>query len=87
MKIYTNLFNIFLALVAVSQLITWMSSPFSGYVFMRIFLGLALLCLGAYGIWMWKKLGMALRFFILVGIFIGTALLVEYEPIAGYLLR
>ena len=87
MKRYINLLNIFLALVIASQLRVWLSGPFSGYLFTQTFIGLAILCLGAYGIFRWNKYGVIKKIFVIALICASVAILFEYEPVVSYLLR
>lgn len=84
---YVILLNIFLALIVTSQIRVWYAGPFSGYFFMQTLMGLALLCLGAYGIFRWKKYGIIKRALIIILVGIGVAILFEYEPVVSYLLR
>ena len=79
--------NIFLALVAVSQFLTWVSGPFSWYMLARMFIGLVFLGSGFYGIYKWKTVETAKKVLAVFGIVMGLVLLLEYEPIVGYLLR
>ena len=87
MKKYINLLNTVLALVIVAQFRVWMSGPFSSYLFVETFFGLALLCLGAYGTVRWKKHKIGWKLTTLAVIFFGLSLLFQYEPVVGFLLR
>lgn len=82
-----HIFNAVLILVIISQLRVWLSGPFSGYLFFLTFIGLALVCLGAYGAIGWVKLGMVRKLLVLAEISIGLAIMLEYEPVVGFLLR
>lgn len=87
MKKYLHFLNMVLGLIIVSQLRVWLSGPFSGYLFFLTFIGLALVCLGAYGAIGWAKLGAVRKLLVLAEIGIGFAIMFEYEPIVGFLLR
>ncbi len=84
---YIVFLNIILALIVASQIRAWYAGPYSGYFFMQTFLGLALLCLGAFGAVGWGKSGIVRKLLVLAEIGIGLAILFEYEPIVGFLLR
>ncbi len=86
-KRYIIFLNIFLAIIVASQVRVWQAGPFSGYFFMQTFMGLVLLCLGAYGIFRWNKYGIIKRALIITLVAIGVAIFFEYEPVVGYLLR
>lgn len=86
-KGYTILLNIFLVLIIASQFRVWWSGPFSGYLFSLTFIGLALVCLGAYGAVGWSKLSTVRKLVVLAEIGIGLAIIFEYEPIVSFLLR
>ena len=87
MKKYINLLNIVLVLIIAAQFRVWMSGPFSGYLFVETFFGLALLCLGAYGAVKWNKHQIVWKLTTLAVIFFGLSLLFQYEPVVGFLLR
>ena len=76
-----------LVLIIAAQFRVWVSGPFSGYLFVETFFGLALLCLGAYGIFRWNKYGVIKKTFIVALICVSAAILFEYEPVVSYLLR
>lgn len=80
------LLNIFLVLIIASQFRVWWSGPFSSYLFFLTFIGLALVCLGAYGAIGWGKLGTVRKLLVLAEIGIGLAMIFEYEPIVDFLL-
>ena len=84
---YIILLNIFLAIIVASQVRVWQAGPFSGYLFSLTFIGLALVCLGAYGAVGWDKLSTVRKLLVLAEIGIGLALIFEYEPVVGLILR
>ena len=84
---YITLLNIFLTIVVASQVRVWYAGPFSGYLFTQTFIGLAILCLGAYGIFRWNKYGVIKKIFVIALICVSLAILFEYEPVVSYLLR
>ncbi len=81
------LLNIFLVLVIASQFRVWWSGSFSGYLFFLTFIGLALVCLGAYMAVGWGKSGTVRKLLVLAEIGIGLAIIFEYEPVVGFLFR
>ena len=84
---YIILLNIFLVIIIATQVRVWQTGPFSGYFFIQTFLGLALLCLGAFGAIRWRKLGTVRKLLVLAEIGMGLAIMFEYEPVVGFLLR
>lgn len=84
---YLRFLNVVLGLIIVSQLRVWLSGPFSGYLFFLTLIGLALVCLGAYGVFGWGKLSPVRKLIVLAEIGIGFAIMFEYEPVVGFLLR
>jgi len=84
---HLHLVNIILALIVLSQAITWMAGPYSGYLFMRVFIGLAMLSLGIYGAYYWKQHDRPRRVVVLLIILVGLAFVFEYEPIVTLILR
>jgi hypothetical protein len=85
MKRYLHLLNIILALILVSQIRAWLVGPYSGYLFMRTFLGLVLVCSGAYQFFRWNKYGTVRKGASIAGFCIGLALLFDYEPVSSLL--
>lgn len=81
-----HILNAALVLIIASQLRVWRSGSFSGYLFFLTFIGLALVCLGAYGAIGWGKLGVVRKLVVLAEIGVGLAIIFEYEPIVGVLI-